>query len=156
MEKEIGSLKRDLKKAQKATVKTPEETKEPDRSSEEVQKLQQKLERQVLRAAGITHEDDVELAQKTSEKWGMDMDDLVDDTDFQAKLKRQQDDRANADATSNVKGDKGKTQAKDSPAYWIAKGTPPSREDVPDRKKRAEIVRAMMADTKSGKKFYND
>jgi len=109
-----------------------------------------------LRQAGITHTDDVELAQRTAKKWGVDIDEVLADEDFKVKLERQQSGRANVEATSNIKGSVGTSQAKNTPEYWIAKGVPPSAADVPDRKTRATIARAMMTSSKDTKKFYND
>lgn len=115
------------------------------------------LQKSFLRAAGITHPEDVALALTTSKKWGVEVDQLVDDDDFKAKLERQQSTRSNAQATSNIQGGAGAQQAKSTPDYWIAKGTPPSASDVPDRKARAKIARAMMENAKNnGKRFYND
>ena len=150
---DLGSLKRENKqlKKPKEPTETPQKTNSDDLSS-----LQERLDKQTLRAANISHEDDVELAKKTAEKWNVSIDDLVSDEDFLAKLTKQQTARANADATSGVKGDQGKVSQKDSPDYWIAKGEAPTREQVPDRKARAKIARAMMADAKSSKTFYND
>jgi hypothetical protein len=145
----LGSLKRelkDLKKAGKETHETPQ-TKPEDSSL---------LQKAYLRAAGITSEEEVDLALSTAKKWSMDIDKLVDDEDFTVKLEKLRTAKANAVATSNVRGGNGPSQAKNTPEYWIAKGTPPSPTDVPDRKIRMKIVRAMMDNTKNGKKFYND
>jgi hypothetical protein len=79
------------------------------------------------------------------------------DYDFKAKLERQQTARNNIVATSNIRGGQGQSQAKNTPEYWIAKGVPPTSADIPDRKTRAKIARAMMANTSTGgKKFYNE
>ena len=64
--------------------------------------------------------------------------------------------RANVEATSDVRGGGNVSKVKEKPEYWIAKGVPPTREDVPDRKTRAEIARSMMDKSKSGKTFYNE
>jgi len=151
----VGSLKRELKDLKKPKESAEETPKQTD-NSDELSALQKRLDKQALKAANITHEDDIELARKTAQKWGMDVDEVVEDEDFQAKLKKQQASRANIDATSNVKGDKGKIGAKDTSAYWIAQGNPPTRDQVPDRKVRAKIIREMMASEKSSKQFYND
>lgn len=148
----LGSLKRELKDLQKAQV--AKETPQPTKTDESV--LEQKIEKMALRSAGITHEDDVDLARKTAKKWNMDIDDVLHDDDFKVKLERQQTSRANLDATSNIRGSASTSQAKNTPAYWIAKGVPPTAADVPDRKVRATIARAMMDSTKNSKKFYND
>jgi hypothetical protein len=149
--KQIGILKRELKRSTKETKsETPKKTQEPN------SELQTRLDNLALKTAGISHEDDVTLARETAKKWGLDIEALVEDEDFKSKLERQQDSRANAEATSNVKGNKTKGSPKSSPEYWIAKGTPPTREEVPDRKTRAQIAKAMMSAQKSGKKFYSD
>ncbi len=151
----LGSLKKelkDLKKASESSKETPTKETKTEESA-----LLQKIERMSLRQAGLTHADDIELAQKTAKKWGVDIDEVLSDEDFKAKLERQQTTRTNAEATSNVRGGGGTTSAKNTPAYWIAKGVPPSREDVPDRKTRAAIGRALMKNASTnGKTFYND
>ncbi len=151
----LGSLKKelkDLKKSSEQSKETPtKETKTEDSA------LLQKIERMSLRQAGLTHQDDVELAQKTAKKWGVDIDEVLGDEDFKAKLERQQSARDNAAATSNIKGGAGTQSAKSDPAYWIAKGTPPSPTEVPDRKTRQKIAQAFLKNsgTKS-KTFYNE
>lgn len=144
----LGSLKRENK-----DLKKPKENSQSTESKTEPSAL---LQKSFLRAASITHPDDVALALTTAKKWHMEVDELVDDTDFQEKLEKQRTARSNADATSNVRGGGSSQQAKTTPEYWIAKGTPPSAADVPDRKARAKIARAMMDNAKVGKKFYND
>lgn len=151
----LGSLKRELKDLRKPKEDTKEDTSKTNTKPDE-NVLLQKLERMSLRQANVTHEDDVKLARDTAKKWGVDIDEVLSDEDFKVKLGRQQAGRDNVQATSGVKGGAGSSQAKNTPEYWIAKGTPPSRADVPDLKVRAKIVRAMMANNKSGKKFYND
>lgn len=150
----LGSLKRelkDLKKAKEETKETSKTNAKPDES-----RLLERVEKMALNVANVTHPDDVELARNTAKKWGMDLEDVLKDDDFKAKLERQQTTRNNLVATSNIKGGAGTSQAKNTPEYWIAKGVPPSATDVPDRKLRATIARAMLASTKSSKKFYND
>ncbi len=150
----LGSLKRelkDLKKSKEETGETANKTK-PDEN-----KLLERIEKMSLRQAGVEHPDDIELARNTAKKWNMDVDEVLADDDFKVKLERQQTARANTVATSGIRGGAGKSQAKDTPEYWIAKGTPPSPSDVPNRKTRATIARAMMAKASSnGKTFYND
>lgn len=146
----IGSLKRELKDLRKSKDDTNET---PTKTNSEQSNL---IEKTYLRAAGITAEDEVELALSTSKKWGTPVDLLVDDEDFKLKLEKSRAAKANADATSNIKGDKSGVSPKTSPDYWIAKGVPPTRDQVPDRKARAAIARAMLDNAKNGKKFYND
>lgn len=145
----LGSLKRELKdlKKPKDTADTPKKT-ETDSSG--------LLEKGFLRAAGISDAEEVALALSTAKKWEMTVDTLVDDDDFKAKLEKHRTQKANLAATTDVKGDKGTSSAKNSVEYWVAKGTPPTPSEVPDRKTRAKIARAMMANEKSGKMFYND
>jgi hypothetical protein len=151
----LGSLKRELKDLKKAGD-TAKETPTKETKTEE-SALLQKIERMSLRQAGITHQDDVELAQKTAKKWGVDIDEVLGDEDFKAKLERQQTARDNAVATSGIKGGAGTQTAKNSPEYWLAKGTPPSTTDVPDRKTRAKIAQAFMKNSNTnGKTFYNE
>lgn len=153
----IGSMKReikDLKKSSETSVKKLDET---SQTKPEENVLLQKLERMALRQAGLTHNDDIELAKTTAKKWNMDVEDVLVDEDFKVKLERQQTTRSNAEATSGIRGKAGTTQAKNTPEYWVAKGTPPTAADVPDRKTRAKIARAMVKGaTSGGKTFYND
>lgn len=151
----LGSLKRELKDLKKAKEEPVKET--PINTKTEESALLKKLENLAFRQEGITHPDDKEFALSTAKKWNMDLDEVLLDEDFKAKLGREQAKRENAVAASNVRGSAGTTQAKLTPEYWKAKGVPPSRADVPDRKARAKIVRAMMeAAETDGKKFYND
>lgn len=155
MNETVGSLKRELKDLRKPKEETSEtsKTNKPDENA-----LVQKLERMALRQAGVTHPDDVELAQKTAKKWGVDIDEVLGDEDFKVKLERQQTDRSNVEATSKVKGGAGNSQAKNTPEYWIAKGTPPSATDVPDGATRRKIAAAFLKSVNAGngKKFYNE
>lgn len=149
----LGSLKRELKDLKKPK----EEPKETPQTKPEESALLQKLEKMSLRQAGITHPEDEALAKETAKKWGMDVDDVLLDEDFKVKLERQQTKRTNAEATSNVRGSGGTTTAKNTPEYWIQKGTPPSPNDVSDRKTRAKIIKAMMTNASTGgKTFYNE
>ena len=153
----LGSLKRELKDLKKAKEEAREEKETPKNQPDE-NKLLEKLERMSLRQAGIDHPDDVELARKTADKWKVDIDEVLGDEDFKIKLGKQQDARANTVATSNVRGSAGNaSQAKLTPEYWIAKGQPPLPSDIPDRKVRAKIHKAMMAEAKgTGKNpYYN-
>lgn len=149
----LGSLKRELKDLKKSREESSESSKT---SPTDDRGVTERVEKLALKMAGIDHPEDVELARKTAEKWNMNIEDLLTDDDFKAKLEKQQTGRANIMATSGIKGGAGTSQAKNTPEYWIAKGVPPTESDVPDRKVRATIARAMMANTKSGAKFYNE
>lgn len=145
----LGSLKRENKDLKKPK----EEVKETPQSNQSDTSL---LEKAFLRSAQITQPDEVKLALETAKKWGVAVDTLVDDEDFKVKLEKLRTQKSNELATSGIKGSPGTSQAKNTPEYWIAKGTPPSTTDVPDRKTRAKIARAMMASTKNSKTFYNE
>lgn len=152
MNQTLGSLKKQQKdwiKAQTAAQETTEktETKEPNFGL---------LQKSYLRAAGIVDEDEVELAREVQEKTGMEWDKLVDDDYFQSRLTKFRRSRENIFATANIKGGAEHSEAKTKPEYWLAKGAPPTAQQVPNSKVRAQIVRAFMADAKVGKKFYND
>ena len=86
----------------------------------------------------------------------MDIDEVLADEDFKVKLEKQQTGRANVEATSNIRGGTGSPQAKSSPEYWIAKGVPPTANDIPDSKARRKINVAFFKSGKQeGTKFYN-
>lgn len=140
-------------KLSEAKVETKPESKSQETDKPENNPLVQKT---YLRAAGISAADEVELALTTAKKWGMGVDQLVDDEDFQVKLDKLRTTKTNLAATSNVKGGAGGQESRYTPEYWITKGAPPSASDVPNRKERAKIARAMMASTKNSKTFYND
>lgn len=150
MNRTLGSLKRELKDLKKPKEETREEGSKTDNSSVEL------LQKAFLRSAQITDRDEVDLALSTAKKWGVSIDELVDDEDFKTKLDKLRTQKANELATSGVRGDGSSSNAKNSPDYWVAKGVPPTAQDVPDRKTRAKIARAMMDSAKSSKKFYND
>ena len=114
------------------------------------------VEKTYLRSAGITDSEEIELAFSTAKKWGVGIDQVVDDEDFKVKLDRHRTNKSNLAATSGIKSGQGDSQAKNTPEYWIAKGVPPTADQVSDRKTRAKIARAMMGNAKNGKKFYNE
>lgn len=149
LNQDLGSLKRELKDLKKAK----EEPKETSKNQPDDNHL---LEKAFLRSAGLTKEKEVELALATAKKWDMGIDKLVDDEDFQIKLDKLRTQESNELATSGVRGGAGTSKAKDTPEYWVAKGVPPTAEEVPDRKTRAKIARALIGATKSTKVFYND
>ncbi len=151
---EHASFKReikDLKKPKDEPKETPQQTKTDD-------KLLERVEKMALRQAQITEQDDIDLARGLAKKWNMDLEEVLLDEDFKSKLQRQQDVRANIQASSKVKGSPGISQAKNEPAHWIAKGTPPTPADIPDKVARRKVVMAMIesANRGDGRKFYND
>lgn len=138
-------------------LKATEKKAEPTSKSEDTKPADTSLlQKSFLRAAGISHADDVELALKTAKKWGVEVDQLVDDDDFQAKLEKQRTARTNQAAATHIKGDGSGSSSAKGADFFIARGAPPTREEVPDRAERAKIARAMMGSTKNTKKFFND
>jgi hypothetical protein len=146
----FGSLKREFKDLKKSL-----ETKETSQTKNTAPDISL-LQKSFLRSAGITDQEEVELALSTAKKWGVEVDALVDDNDFKIKLEKVRTNKSNALAASNVNGGSGSSQAKNTAEYWIAKGAPPSADQVPDRKVRAQIARAMISNAKNSKKFYNE
>ncbi len=153
MNQTLGSLKRelkDLKKSQEAETPTKQTKTEESALSQQVESL-------TLQIAGITHQDDIELARATAKKWQMDIGKVLMDDDFKAKLEKQQTSRSNVEATTGIKGSGAPSEVKNSLAYWQAKGTPPTPSDIPDRKARQKIIREMIRKSGSdGIKFYNE
>src|SRR3990167_2500266 len=151
----LGSLKRELKDLKKAKEETKEVKETPKNQPDENKLL---VEKAYLRSAQITAEDEVELALSTAKKWDMSIDKLVDDEDFKVKLEKLRTSKTNTLATSNIRGSAGNSsQAKDTPEHWLAIGRPPTATEVPDRKIRAKVLRAFMAEEKgTGKNpYYN-
>jgi len=146
----LGSLKRELKdlKKPKEELKDTSTTNKPQDNS--------LAEKTYLRASGITDKEEVELALSTAKKWGVGIDEIVDDEDFKVKLDKLRTQKSNEVATSGIRGGTGSQQAKNTAEYWKAKGVPPTPSDVPDRKTRSAIISALMAQEKNGSKFYNE
>ena len=109
-----------------------------------------------LHVAGVKKDTEIELFNKWKKDTGRNVELIVSNPIFQAELQKIRDDESNQLATANIKGGGGENLAKNDPAYWIAKGTPPSETDIPDRAMRTKVVRAFIANSKSGKKFHNE
>lgn len=147
-----------LKRAKEALAKPPvsEPPVKTEISKPAESELLGRIDELALQVAGITEDNEVELYNKWKTDTGRDAKSIVNNSIFKAELQKIRDDKANAVAVSNIKGGGGKGQAKDNPEYWVAKGEPPTPEQVPDRKTRAKIIRAMLGETKSSKQFYNE
>lgn len=149
----LGGLKRDYKKLERelAALRNPE--KQESKSSSEGFGLLQKT---YLRAAGIVAEDEVELARDIQKRTGVEWDRLPDDDYFQMRLEKLRNAKANTDALK-VRGGTAKSGIDETPESFLKRGAVPTEKDIPDRKKRAEIVRAMLhAQKNAGGKFYNE
>lgn len=152
LEGDNAKLRRQLKRASKKSdePKSKAETKESDKEFGLLQKT-------YLRSADIKDEDEVELARKLQEETGKELDVLIESKYFKSELEELRDAKATTKATSGVKGGGGESKAVNTPEYWISKGVPPTPEQVPDRKVRVKIARAMMKNAStSGKTFYNE
>ena len=115
------------------------------------------LEKSYLRSADIVGEDEIELVKKLMEETGKDIDVLIETKYFKSELEELRTTKATEKATTDIKGGRGETKATDTPEHWIAKGVPPTPEQVPDKATRVKIARAFMANANTqGKKFYND
>ena len=137
----------------------PKDKKKPEKKTDKTDdsELLQRLDKMSLRSSKITDEDEVELANNFKKRTGLEMDEVIDDDIFIDRLEKLREEKANKVATSNIKGGAGESKVKDSPEYWEAKGTRPTREDIPDRKTRVKIIRALMKNAKTGgKQFHND
>lgn len=147
---DIASLKRSTKKTLKETKgETPEKTSDDSDLLEKVTSLS-------LRVAGITEPDEIKLYKDLKNETGLSDDKLIESKYFKSELETLRTERANAAATANLKGDSSGGGVKSSAQFWIAKGEYPTREQVPDRKVRAEIRTALMNKEKgTSGKFYN-
>ena len=151
---EHGTFKRDLKDAQQALedARNPKET--PEKTNPDSTGL---LKKAFLRSAGLKPKE-IDFALEKAQKFGMEVDQLVDDDDFIAQLEKFRAKEATALAVTGVRGGVGDgSQAKNSLDYWKAKGTPPTPDEVPDAKTRRKIVKGMMdSGNNKGTKFYNE
>ena len=118
------------------------------------------LQKTYLRAAGVVAEDEVELAKDLQKKTGLDWDKLTEDDYFKSKLEGLRTAKANANATSNIRGsagDSGVKQTSESLASDLLKfdGALP---DMPkDPELFAKAIELAVESKKSGSKgpFYN-
>ena len=149
----IGSLKRELKDLKKSVDDTKKTDKTPKNQTDEFGLLQKTY----LRSAGITEEDEVELARDVQKRTGLEWDKVPDDDYFKMKLDKLRDEKANAQATNIRGGGAAKSNAKNTPEYWMQKGGLPTPDDVSDRKTRASIVRAIKEkQDNAGGTYYNE
>ncbi len=141
----------ELEKLSKPKEPVKKEKEKPD------DKLLEKIDGLTLQAGGIKEKDEVELAEKWKEQTGRELTEVLANEIFQKELQQLRDDKANETATTGVKGSGQTSDAKSDPALYIARGTPPTGEEVPDKKVRLKIIREMMKRAKTGgKTFYND
>ena len=153
-------LERQLKKVNKelGIEDKPKAKKETSKETKDDSELSDKFEMLSLQVAGITKDSEIELAKKLQEETGLPVDKLLNSKYFKSELEDLRTEETNSEATTGLKGDKqGSGETKQSAQYWIAKGEHPTREQVPDRKVRGEIRKALM-DKEMGTgtgQFYN-
>lgn len=154
-----GFVKQDdgswVKTEQKSEKKIKTESKSDKKSDEEFGLL----ELTFLKGEGVKSEEEIEFVEEQLAEAGLTNDKLpklFKNKYFKAQLEEFRTEKANIKATSGVEGGGGESNAKNTPEYWKAKGVPPTKEQVPDRKTRVKIAKALIASTKSGKKFYNE
>lgn len=146
----------------KVEKKEPKETKTVKKETESKKSDEEfgLLELTFLKGEDVKGEEEVQFVKEQLEEAGLTTDKLPKlfaNKYFQAQLEEFRTDKANVKATSGVEGGGGESKAVNTPEYWIAKGLPPTPEQVPDRKTRAKIAREMMKNAStSGKKFYNE
>lgn len=141
------------------------EEKPKAKSEKSDEKLLERLDTMALRMAGITADDEKEFVNKWKQDNGyenVDTDTVLSKRGLQTELADFRTSKANTAVTSNVRGEGPKSEAKDDPAYWIAKATKDSEgnpvfpDDMPkDFKLRAAIIEKMVGSVKSDKQFYN-
>ena len=86
--------------------------------------LLERLDKMALKVSGIKEADEVELFNKWKEATGREADDIVGNEIFTKELDSLRTAKANLAATSDIKGDSGKSDgAKSNADYWIAKAT---------------------------------
>lgn len=152
---DLGSLKRENKTLKKTTVSSDET---PKKTSSDNSALVEKVELLSMQVAGITADDEITLAKNLQTETGLPMDKLLNSKYFKSELEDLRTARANAEATTGIKGDKGSNSGgKSSAEYWIAKGEYPTHDQVPDRAVRKEIREALVKKTKGSStgNFYN-
>lgn len=144
-----GRVNRQSKK--KDTPETPQKT-NSDNSD-----LSEKYEALTLQVNGIAEADELKLARDLQSETGLSIEKLLSSKYFKSELEDLRTAKANAEATGNISGDKTSGgNIKQTAEYWIAKGESPTREQVPDRKVRAEIRKGLVNKEKgSTGTFYN-
>ncbi len=100
-----------------------------------------------LKASGIKA-NEFDFVKEELKRFGGDVDGLIDNEDFQAKLKKQRAINKTADATPT--GKRTGNSATDSADYWLNKPF----EDVPANLRR-EVLKAKEKKEGSGSHFYN-
>lgn len=149
----IGSLKRDLKEAKKASEpkETPQETAKPTDPSD-----LDYGQKALLRAIGIKGADEIQLAKDFMKRAGSDIDSLEGDEIFQARLTKLRDTKANELAAQGSSG-RGAAAAGDPVAKALAKLGPndPIPADLP-RDVREKLVEQRRSAGETSKQFYND
>ena len=107
----------------KTTTKTKEKPEAPKKSEKSDEKILERLENMAMKVSGITADDEKDLYSSWKESTGREADEILGNKIFQAELTDLRTAKANQEATSNIKGEKGDSGVKNTPEYWIAKAT---------------------------------
>ncbi len=157
---ETGKKYKDLyMEFQKTSKKSDDKTSTKNESSSKADEgLQTQVQKLALKVAGITKESEIELAQKLQKETGKDWDTLLESKYFKTELEDLRSKEAVETASTDVKGNRtgNSSGAKETTAYWAAKGALPTPDQVPDRKTRVKIIHELRNAEKSQKMFYND
>ena len=156
-DEQLAIYKRKTKQLEKrlGIYEEPKESKSKEKKSDEFGLT----EITFLRAEGIRDAEEVELVKKAYKEAGLKPDqlpELLSKRYLKEDLENLRTTRANAEATSDLKGSSGgDSEVKQTPEYWIKKGELPEKTPA-NMKLLAKIGDALIAQQKSGKMFYND
>jgi len=108
-------------------------------------------EKAFLKSYGISGSDELSLVKTWLKRTGDDLDTLVEDEIFKAKLNGLREARATKEALpTNTKRSAATTR--DHVDYWLSKGELPPKDQA---KLRREVVNARIEASRNGTKFYN-
>lgn len=107
------------------------------------------LEKTYLNANGIKTEAEIDYIQKTAERTGLPIEDLVSDEFVQGKLKQIRDAQANAEASPR-NNNRGGNAPQSTVEYWINKGELPPKSEV---KLRRDVVNEKLKRSQATNKF---
>ena len=124
--REDGIRSRERTKALKDKI-AEFETKPQDKKDKKSDDTQfDRVNKMAMKMAGLVEADEVEFFEKWKSENGYenaDIDAVLDKKGFKSELADFRTAKANQNATSNIKGEKGDSGIKNTPDYWLAKAT---------------------------------
>lgn len=155
---ELDKLRGEYDEYKKSHPDTPKEQPlKQDKGQQSDPELLTRITGLALQVAGITREKEVELFNRWKQDTGRKDEEIIQSTIFQAELKKVRDDESNASATANIKGGGQGASSNADPDHWTALGRPPTRQEVPNRKEYAAIIRKFAENARTGgKKYWNE